>query len=620
MSTRYLRKVYGNDLPVENDQDDTSDNDVSITEKKTKNFNVFNLLNDDSDIEKQEDNDEVNVPSVSHQQLSDDETIKQKKKRKKKKKNNKQNYKNISDNENDNDDDDNIDEIERSVREVNRLLGEPIPSTSKTIKFIIKNDTILNVQHKYLNPQNELRRICGSTILQNNQIKQRGRGSNNGRTNLRKTWLTSQTDWIPSGKSGLSMSIDKNIINNDDDDDKNIQYFIFQHNESYQQIQKKFYTAVESQSPDNIINILNTYPYHVDALLQFSDICKVNEDLQMSAEFVERAVHCLECAFHPLFNLTNGNCRLNYKQQTNRALYIALFRYLMFISGRACYRTSLELSKVLLSFDPINDPTAIILAIDLYALRSREYDWFIEFFNVWNDKRNLTQLPNIAYSISLCYFNNQNIDKADELLQYALFMFPSVLINLLDKCGVSTDTRLLGHDYFNSKAKTTTTPALEKLENLYVVRTFHLWKENNILPWIEKNVHIVMDKIDNGDKFVDYCCDKRIKRYQGQLPKNILRHIILSDIKEITISQPDIQQNSTFFSYDPLPPTDSINIYQNLQTSSSTSSTIQPQINHGLLHLFVSSLFSDLDGQLNINGLNIQRDLNDSDDAPDEID
>lgn len=44
MSTRYLRKVYGNNLPVDNHQDDLSDNDVSITENKKKNFNVFDLV------------------------------------------------------------------------------------------------------------------------------------------------------------------------------------------------------------------------------------------------------------------------------------------------------------------------------------------------------------------------------------------------------------------------------------------------------------------------------------------------------------------------------------------------------------------------------------------------
>lgn len=458
---------------------------------------------------------------------------------------------------------------------------------------------ILNVQHKYLNPQNELKRICGSKVVQSNNVnKNRARGGG-GRTNLRKTWLTNLNDWMPARKSGLSMSVD----DKNKDNINNYQSFIFNHSTSYQQIQKQFYAAVESQTPENIVNILNAYPQHVDALLQFADICKVNEDLQMSAEFVERAVHCLECAFHPLFNLTNGNCRLNYKHQTNRALFIALFRHLMFIAGRACYRTSLELSKVLLSLDPINDPTAIILGIDLYALRSREYNWFLQFSELWESEKNLTQLPNFAYSLGLANFNLGNIDKADELLQNALFMFPGVLINLLDKCGVSTDTRLLGHDYFNSQAKATTSPALEKLQDLYVIRTFHLWKEADILPWLERNVHDVMDRIDGGDKYTKFCIDKRKKRYQG-LPVNILRHIILSDIKEITISHPGMQNEGTFFSYDPLPPADSINIYP--KTLRGTTPQQQPPINRNFWEDLFAPIFSDLGGQINFNGLNIK--------------
>ena len=32
--------------------------------------------------------------------------------------------------------------------------------------------------------------------------------------------------------------------------------------------------------------ILNTHPYHVDSLLQLSEICKMGEDYQMAAELV----------------------------------------------------------------------------------------------------------------------------------------------------------------------------------------------------------------------------------------------------------------------------------------------------------------------------------------------
>lgn len=44
---------------------------------------------------------------------------------------------------------------------------------------------------------------------------------------------------------------------------------------------------------------------------------------------------------------------------------------------RACHRTALELCKVLLSLDPEGDPLAMVLVLDLYALRSRQFAWLL---------------------------------------------------------------------------------------------------------------------------------------------------------------------------------------------------------------------------------------------------
>lgn len=97
-----------------------------------------------------------------------------------------------------------------------------------------------------------------------------------------------------------------------------VQYFTYEHSQNYRQVQTKFLESVESLNPDNIVAIINDHPYHIDALIQLSDLCKLSEDLPMAAEFIERALYCLEYAFHPLFNVAQGNCRLDYKRQENR--------------------------------------------------------------------------------------------------------------------------------------------------------------------------------------------------------------------------------------------------------------------------------------------------------------
>ena len=65
------------------------------------------------------------------------------------------------------------DEIERTVRQVNKLLGEPMPSISQTtvddspFAFVAKTkEQTLCIQHKHLNPYNELKRIFGSKTVQ----------------------------------------------------------------------------------------------------------------------------------------------------------------------------------------------------------------------------------------------------------------------------------------------------------------------------------------------------------------------------------------------------------------------------------------------------------------------
>lgn len=98
----------------------------------------------------------------------------------------------------------------------------------------------------------------------------------------------------------------------------------------------------------------------------------------------------------------------------------------------------------------------------------------------------------------------------------------------------------MGHEFFNSKAQSSTSSALEKLQKLYVARSFHLWKEADILPWLEECVHAVLYRVESKDDYVKYCKVKRSKRYPGKLPRNILRHIILSDLQEVIVNVQEV--------------------------------------------------------------------------------
>lgn len=192
----------------------------------------------------------------------------------------------------------------------------------------------------------------------------------------------------------------------DKSDNRGLIWFKFEHNANYRMLQQKFLAAVESMDSDNIIQIINQQPYHVDSLIQMSELCKMSEDHAMASELIEHAILALESSFHSMFSLTAGNCRLDYRRQENRAMYIVLFKHAQYLEARACAKTALEVSKLIFSFEPETDPLALILIIDYYALRAKEYQWLIQLYNEWETSNNLAQLPNMAYSYALALFHH----------------------------------------------------------------------------------------------------------------------------------------------------------------------------------------------------------------------
>ncbi|KAI6077715.1 Transcription factor 25 [Aix galericulata] len=353
---------------------------------------------------------------------------------------------------------------------------------------------------------------------------------------------------------------------------RGVQYFTFEHHREYQQVQFKFLDAVESMDPNNIVLLLQMNPYHVDSLLQLSDVCRMQEDQEMARDLIERVLYSLECAFHPVFSLTSGSCRLDYRRPENRAFFLALFKHLMFLEKRGCPRTALEFCKLILSLDPENDPLCVLLLIDFLSLRAREYAFLTRMFEEWESHRNLSQLPNFAFSVPLAYFflsqqeehsemeSSQTRERAARLIQLALIMFPSVLMPLLDHCSVQPDARVASHSFFGLNAQISQPPALNQLTSLYVGRTHSLWKDPAVMAWLETNVHEVLHLVDIKDPLVEECELKRKMRYQSA-PRNIYRHVILSEMKEATAALPLEVTSQPVMGFDPLPPLDSIISY-----------------------------------------------------------
>ncbi|XP_064610645.1 ribosome quality control complex subunit TCF25-like [Liolophura sinensis] len=572
MSNRALRKLQGkSDIFIPELKDDSSEENApdpaaKSSSKKSKSRNLvtnpFELLNDsvgeDSPGAQNASNNSDLTEETAESANQEDsqganQNLQKKKKRRKKKGKSAAAGKEMSQTVEE-------DEIDASIREVNRLLGDlgtRSQEEDSSEQSLITSDmrSLLSVEHKNLIPDNEMRRIFGSRVVQAEQVNRR---RNRNRPAHRSSWLATPKDsWPPMGKTGLSMSHQESHHGN--------LYFNFEHSTQYQQIQRQFWEAVDSLNHQNIVNILQLQPYHIDSLLQLSEVCRMSEDLQMSTELVERALYSFEVAFHPLFSLTQGTCRLSYRRPENRAFYIALFRHLCFVGQKGCYRTALEFCKLLLSLDPEGDPLCVLLMIDFYALKSQQFTFLVRMFEEWEAHRNLSQLPNFALSVPLAMFqlagqNGQDIAKATEMLEDSVLMFPGVLLPLLEKCGVSPDSGVTNSALFGQTSQYSP-DALKQLLALYVGRCWPCWKEPEVVAWLEQTVRCLLDKVENGEPRVEQYNTRRKTRYCGT-PRNIYRHVLISEIKEALSVLPMEVNSGAVFSYDPLPPLDSIASYE----------------------------------------------------------
>ncbi|KAK7863009.1 hypothetical protein R5R35_010760 [Gryllus longicercus] len=573
MSSRILRRLRQEDNSESisacelYDGKENLDSGCGGARRKNLPTNPFDLLTKQSQSESDEQED-VDITHHSHEDVRDEY-----KKRKKKKKR-KRSGKKVQEESNLPQPEEELNELElfalflKETQNQHQLLPT-------SFEIYPKTKEVFNIKLKNLNANNEIKRIFGSKV-----IGSENRRRNRSRVHIKSSWLVNpKENWPPLGKTGLSMRHERTNANCS---------FAFVHNADYQKIQRKFLQAVNSFNQENIAAIAYTSPYHVDALIQLSDLYKLTDDLQTAADLNERALYSLESAFHPLFNMATGNCELDYRRQENRALFICLFKHLTFVGQRACYQTALELCKLLLSFDFELDPLAIILCIDFYALRSRNYEWLIDVSKKWEKKKNLSQLPNFAFSTALAHFclaeanNADDFTQADKLLQDALILFPGVLNVLLEKCSVHLGANVSSHHFFDSDVDLTQSRALTQLITLYVHRTYCEWKTPNVISWLERNVHAVIQRVDSGEKFVKDCLLIRLRNYYSA-PRNVLRHIILSDIKEVTAT---ISANisSPILSFDPLPPLDSVDTYSYAEFSKYNEET------RTLTSLFFASL------------------------------
>ncbi|WOK96482.1 hypothetical protein Cni_G05189 [Canna indica] len=428
----------------------------------------------------------------------------------------------------------------------NQMMSDNVKASGNEIhKNNRKNDRspVLAVDPKFLKAENELRKIFGSKVV-NSFENQHGVGSSRqihggrrGAYNLRKTVLASPSTFWPRWDNSLSME----LLETKD----GMHYFRYVYSPSFKHTQEAFEVAKAANDINAIGSILALYPYHIDALLTFAELFKYSGEHQTFAETIEKCLYALECAWHPLFTPLQGNCQLKYHHDTNKPLFTALFSHMKNMDRRGCHRSALEVCKLLLSLDS-DDPTGALFCIDYFSIRAQEYLWLEQFVEEYRCDNSMWLFPNFSYSLAVSRFylerDNEsslvNSEKATskDLMKQALMLHPLVLQKLVDKAPMkdSAWTQILKHPFFGS-AKAGS-PSLDHLINIYVERSYILWRFPELQTLIKEAAFLVIESLkENNSEARDWDC---VRKEAFSSEKNEYSNLMVSDFSDVIPSLP----------------------------------------------------------------------------------
>ena len=589
MSSRALRKIRGDrDLEdIQNMLKAAAQNDEKDIEKKApQSLNVFDVLNAEcsSDDNAPEDN-----PGHSPSQMP---VAKSDQAKKRKKKNKKKQRTQLRQNNEAAKQDDDLDAILSELdavapQNVDYSIAENI-SSSQLHNSV--QSTTLTVVRKNLNGENELIRMFGREA-----VETRGRNTQFRKKNY--IFASPKSNWPPMTKCGVQMVVEKT--------QNGITYFKYVHSKAnYQKLQQMFWRASHLADPHAVRQVLEVHPYHLDTLLHLSEVCRVSEDTQTASDLLNRALFCLEKAFHPTFNVTSINCRLDFNRTENRALFIAVFRQILFVSMKSCWQTAFELSKFLYNLAPEQDPLACLLIIDTLALKIEDYNFVLQFVDEFNHSLKLTMLPNFAYSFSIAQFYKEIVEgtsheHSNDLLQNAILNYPMIAQLICEKCSFVIESNSLY--VMNETVLKSHTRSLTQQCKLYLERSIDLWKDTKVVHWFKESVEFVNANHLDMPGYQESV--HRRKTVFLSPPLNVMRHIFISDISSVSALLPTTAFESSQDPHDPMPPPSSYSDYQPETTGPRSGNPVMAFIN-SLMPGFDQNTQNDQEiGGVNLGGL-----------------
>ena len=166
-------------------------------------------------------------------------------------------------------------------------------------------------------------------------------------------------------------------------------------------------------------------------------------------------------------------CEIDGVEPLNNVFGECLVKYIDVLGRKGCCRTAVEFCKLLLGLNPKVDPHGVLLRIDYYSIRAKQYQFLLDFVNNYSNEvfgkndENIScvkLLPNLLMSSALALKNvkeeeskNHNEDleeavskiktavdsgsvrnlfdykNADVLVIITLLLYPQMIADVLNK-------------------------------------------------------------------------------------------------------------------------------------------------------------------------------------------
>ncbi len=587
MSSRALRKLQREQeqqkhldiLDKADAQDDESEQDEAPAPKALNAFDMLNEVDDEDEdeddkadlISSDEDNDTISNPKTVQQEAkpAPSEAAKGKSKSKKKKTKRKsklaENVRTTDKTSQDTRTASQLDEIDLALKSLSaKANGDPSSSIRVQINEAnLQLYRLLAVESKHLNALNEMKRLFGNAVLENEDEtadapRRRGRGPQQldlgaalagrhspasrgqglaGLALRRNPFILGKEEWPKATSGGLGMELVEKM------EDGTIEYR-FVHSPIYQDVQRQFKTCVESMDPQRMIQMLQFNPYHISTLLQVSEIAKQQGDHSVSGDLLERALFSFGRSVHSSFTtaLAEGKARLDFRRPENREFWLAAWRYTNNLGQRGTWRTAYEWAKLILSIDPEGDPYCVALIIDQVALRGGQADHFLQLSScpflrddLWKTRQN------IQISSALAQYKLKQAQLSRATLKECISKRPWIFARLFQALNLDHIPKSIWgtspkseHDKFDCE--------------LYVHNAKDLWNTPEAISFLVE-VTESMDPV------------LRSKGSKAAITHDEARHVLLSGVPSLINLIPRKYTSMPSSSSDPLPPLDNLPSY-----------------------------------------------------------